>query len=134
MKNKIFFVFIAVWAVLWAIFIARELFMKGSLRDYRQLLSRPLDGKRSYVTGDRLYDFIAFAAKEVPEGGHYKVVGFDRDPIDEERAAYYLYPRLKDDNGDFVLVYGRPGMSQPGFGTMAQLNEANYILKKQGAK
>ncbi|MDP2913081.1 MAG: hypothetical protein Q8N91_03640, partial [Candidatus Omnitrophota bacterium] len=57
-NKKILYTILTVWTVLWLHFMMRELFLKGSTHDYKRLLGRDLDGKRSYITGDRLYEFI----------------------------------------------------------------------------
>ena len=117
MKNNIFKIAFAVWVVLWAWFLVRELFVKDNIDTYRALLQRPLEGKRSYVTGDRLYEFLMSCKSEMPEGASYKIVGLEDGSIEKRRAVYYLYPHLESNGAGYIL------------------DAQKYILKKNdGAK
>ena len=93
----------AVWIALWIGFFARELFMKNNLRDYSALLSRTLEGKHAYVTGDKLYSFLEYCKKNMPEGATYKIIGVEEGSIERRRAVYYLYPNVEGKNPDFVI-------------------------------
>ena len=134
MIKKILLLIFAAWIVLWAHFICRDLFMKGSIKADRALLSRSLEGKRSYVTGDRLYEFLSFAMRELPEGARYKIVGLEEGSIDKPHAAYYLYPHIEDEGASFILVYDKAGENIPGYETFSSLDGSRYILKKKEAK
>lgn len=103
MKNNIFKIALLVWIVLWAWFIVRELFVKDGIETYKALLDRDLEGKRSYITGDRLYEFLNFCKKNMPEGSSYKMVGLEDGSIDKRRAVYYLYPDLESNEAGYVL-------------------------------
>ena len=116
---------------LWAFFIARELFRKGYFYDYRVLSQRSLDGKRSYVTGDRFYEFLMFCNKGLPQGAAFSFAGVEKDSIDIRRAAYYLYPHLQGLESEFVLVYDEPNVNRTGYGVYAKLDEQRYILKRR---
>jgi hypothetical protein len=119
-----------VWAVLWAFFILRELFLKDNISGYRALLASTLEGKRSYVTGEELYRFLMFCSDKVPSGASYFIEGLDEGSIESRRSVYYLYPRLKSEEPDFILVYGKPGASRDGYRFFAGLDGSNYILRK----
>lgn len=86
-KLMIARVVFAVWAVLWLLFLTRPYFKKDLIGEYRTLLSRDLEGKRSYVTGDALYKVIK--GKPV-----YSTEGLGEDPLSPCRALYYLYPAV----------------------------------------
>lgn len=120
----------AVWVLLWVAFTARELFLKGQLRDYRRLIDRSLDGKRSYVTGDRLYGFLAFCAGLMPEGASYAVAGLEDGSLDKRRMVYYLYPRTEKADGEYLLVYDAPAPSDGVYRPWARLDEGRYIMKR----
>ncbi len=130
MKHKIFPILLCVWIVLWIGFTARELFVKDSVRDYRALLSRTLEGKRSYVTGDRLYEFLMFCKEKAPQGATYAIAGLDDGSIEKRRAAYYLYPLLESREPDLIFVFDKPDAGQAGYGVFAGLDGSRYILKK----
>lgn len=102
-KNKIFIAVLAAWVIIWASFTAREIFAKGGLRDYRELLSRTLEGKRAYVTGDRFYEFLASCNERLPAGAEYELIGVDRVSHYYHRAAYYLYPHMEKRGAEYII-------------------------------
>ena len=128
MRNNIFKLILAAWIVLWISFAAREIFVKNNLRDYKVLLSRPLDGKRSYVTGDRLYEFLSFCNDKLPSVSSYRWVKADKEDLGRRRATYYLYPHIEKEDSDFILVYDDPGFKDAGYGVFAKLDGQRYIL------
>lgn len=133
MKYRILKLILAIWIMLWLAFTIRGLIKKGNFYDYKILLSRPLEGKRSYVTGDRFYTFLLFCNKNLPRGAGYGWIGIEEGSLDKRRAAYYLYPHLeKTDGAEFILVYDKPNMIIGGYEIFAKLDEARYILKKKG--
>ena len=134
MKNVILKIIFAAWIILWAIFAVRELFIKTNMNDYKVLVARSVEGKRSYVTGDELYSFIEFCKKNTPERASYAIVGFDDGAIEKRRAAYYLYPRVEARDGDFLFVYKSPGFAREGYGIFMKLDDMRYILKKDNRK
>ncbi|MCX5686367.1 MAG: hypothetical protein NTW09_02745 [Candidatus Omnitrophica bacterium] len=103
MKNNIFKIAFAVWVVLWAWFLVRELFVKDNIDTYRALLQRSLEGKRSYVTGDKLYEFLMFCKGKMPDHSSYKIVGLEDGSIEKRRAVYYLYPHLESNEPAYIL-------------------------------
>ena len=103
MKYNIIKIIFVVWVALWIGFFARELFVKSNLNDYVTLLSRTLEGKRAYVTGDKLYSFLTYCKNGMPRGATYKIIGMDGGAIESRRAVYYLYPSVSNDNPDFII-------------------------------
>ena len=103
MKRNILKIIFVVWIALWAMFFVRELFIKSNMRDYRALLFRSLDGKRSYVMGDKSYDFLKYCMSNMPARATYKMIGIDAGDLDVRRAVYYLYPRLENKDPDFII-------------------------------
>ena len=132
MKRTILTIAFGIWITLWALFIARELFRKGYFYDYKVLLSRSLEGKRSYVTGDRFYEFLIFCKRELPPGSSFRLVGMKEDSIDKRRATYYLYPLMEKEEAEFLLVYDSPDMEQALYVPLARLDKERYILRKRG--
>ncbi len=92
-----------VWVALWIGFFARELFVKHNILDYKALLARTLEGKRAYVTGDRLYEFLTYCKTKMPEGSAYKIIGMDEGALESRRAVYYLYPNVRSADPDFII-------------------------------
>ncbi len=126
-----FAVIFAVWIALWASFIMRELFRKGYFHDYKALLSRGLEGKQSYVTGDRFYEFLTFCNANLPKGATFNFVGVEEGSIDIRRAVYYLYPRLENADPEFILVYDASDARKAGYERYLKLDDRRYILKKR---
>lgn len=88
---------------MWIGFFARDLFVKNNIRDYKALLSRDLDGKHSYVTGDRLYAFIKDCRSRMTPSSTYKITGVEEGELDCRRAIYYLYPNVRAKEPDFII-------------------------------
>lgn len=130
MKRTLFGIAFGIWVTLWVLFIARELFRKGYFYDYKVLSSRSLEGKRSYVTGDRLYEFLMFSKERLPHGSSFGLVGVKEDSIDRKRAGYYLYPHLEQDKPEFLLVYDTLAAMRAGYARFAGLDSDRYILRK----
>lgn len=103
MKHNIIKLVFIIWVVLWIGFFARELFIKNNLRDYAALFSRTLEGKHAYVTGDKLYGFLAYCKNNMPDGATYKITGIDEGTIERRRAVYYLYPAVENSSPDFII-------------------------------
>lgn len=120
-----------VWVVLWIWFVVRDLFLKDNIDSYRVLLTRSLEGKRSYVTGDRLYEFLKFTAGKLPKEVFYNFIGLTPDSIENRRAVYYLYPLIEKEKPDYILVYDRPGFEEEGYALAAKMDESRYILKRK---
>lgn len=130
MKYRILKILFLVWMILWLMFVARELFVKSNIADYRALLSRTLEGKRSYVTGDRLYDFLTFCRKNLPPDAAYELAGVEDGSIEKRRAVYYLYPALESRDPEFILFYDIAGPARGGYEKSASMDGSRYILKK----
>lgn len=134
-KSNILKMILTAWIVLWIFFLWREMFNKGYIRDYRILLSRDTDGKRSYVTGDEFYAVIKLCEDRTPSDSTFRIEGVKEGSIDERRASYYLYPRiLKPDRPDFVLVYRTSGFPREGYDEFAGIDKDRYILKRRDLK
>lgn len=134
MKYKILKIVFAVWVVLWLVFIARELFIKDNLSDYRALALRTLEEKHAYVTGERLYGFLTFCKENLPPRVTYRFDGVDPVSIEKRRAVYYLYPLLESNEADYVLVYGSAAAEKDGYLTVAGMGGSGYIIKKIKAR
>jgi len=107
MKQTIIKILFIVWVALWIGFFARELFLKNNIRDYKALLTRTLEGKRAYVTGDKLYEFLTYCKTKMPEGCAYNIIGMDEGALESRRAVYYLYPHARSTDPDFIIDISR---------------------------
>jgi len=121
---------LVVWIALWISFNIREVVAKGNLRDYKILAHRSLEGKRSYVTGDRLYEFLVFCNNKLPEGATYRWTKTDKEDHNRRRTTYYLYPHLEVEDADFIFAFNEPFSVRPGYEIFSKLDDTRYILKK----
>lgn len=98
------------------------------------MLTRPLEGKRAYVTGDRLYEFIKFCEKNLPRDATYDLaIATEGDvEIAKMRSVYYLYPRIREKRADFMLVCDLPDIKEAGYGVFKKLDDTRYVLKMKG--
>jgi len=103
MKN-IVIILLVIWCVLWVHFIARDLYGKGNLKDYKILIKCNAEEKRGFVYGRRFFEFLKFAKKQMPKNARFELVGFKEHAIDGRRAMYYLYPRLRAKNPEYILT------------------------------
>ena len=135
LRYKPFKVFItltfAIWVIIWVSLNIREIAAKGNLRDYKVLAHRSLDGKRAYVTGDSLYEFMVFCNDKLPQGAEYKWTKTDKPDHARRRSTYYLYPHLETPDADFVLVFDESFSIVPGYEVYSRLDDKRYILKKK---
>lgn len=132
--RKILILLLIVWVAIRVHYVVRETLRKDYLDDYRALLSRGLEGKRSYVTGDRLYEFISFCRSRLPSGSAFRLVGIKEDSIDRIRAIYYLYPNVEDNTAEYLLVYDAKDAPSIGYRLFARLDRDRYILRKGGGR
>ena len=94
------------WVFLWALFFFRNLFFKGYKREYAELLGRPnLDDKRAYVTGEALYETIRACNAKMPQGATFGYSEIEEGSLADRRIRYYLYPHLKSDNPDYLIIF-----------------------------
>ena len=130
MRKKILKIVFLAWIAIWLFLLARELFIKGAMREYRALFPLTLEGKRLRVTGERFYEFLAFANKNMPEGGSYKLAIPENQEIGKVRAAYYLYPHMEKEGADFLLAFDSPHAHPKGYAPFMELDENTYMLRK----
>lgn len=131
MRKKILALALAAWVILWIFLTFRELFWKGCFYDYKKLIARSLEGKRSYVTGDRLYEFFTFCRSNLPESSTFDFAGLEEGSIDMTRAGYYLYPNLRKSDAEYILAYDAAGFKKSGYGLFARMDGDRYILRKR---
>ena len=133
MKKSVYRVLLIIWAILWAVFAVRELVVKKNMRDYRALFSMPLEGKRAYITGKKLYEFIDFSNARLPGNASYRLMGVEDGSLDQRRAIYYLYPHIQKDNADFLLVFKGAHDIEGRYRIFAELDSERRILVKEKA-
>ncbi len=135
MKDRILKLAFTTWIIIWAFFIFRELFIKSRFSDYKILLSRSLEGKRSYVTGDKFYEFLTFCKRNLPQSAFYDLILIKKGDIelDKIRAIYYLYPSLKKIDPEFILIYNELADEKIDHGPFVGLEERGFIGTREGA-
>ena len=135
MRSKILLIVFVTWVALWAIFTARELFIKDNMRDYRALAARSLEGKHSYVAGERLYPFLVFCKANLPAHATYQLAGAEDGSLDKRRSVYYLYPLLEaGSRPDFILAFDLKGFVRDGYSIAFRMDEGRYVLKREEAR
>ena len=130
MIKKILKILFVVWIILWVNFIIRDLFVRGYFEDYKNLAKKNAEEKRSYAYGDYLFNFLEFSKKSLPEGANFGLVGIDELSLDGRRSIYYLYPYVKRDNPNFILVFKKAGFRKNGYKLYRKLDNASFILKR----
>ena len=131
MKKKIVVrIILTVWIILWALFLVRPFFKKDLMRDYSNLSKLSTEGKRTLVTGLRLYEFIRVCNQSIPGPSSYEVIGIKKDSLEHRRVKYYMYPNIEKKDPKFLLVYGTKNYRREGYKIFKILDPDRYILRK----
>jgi len=131
-RQRLFQAIFVIWVVLWANFTIRDLVKAGRLFEYRDLLLRPsAEAKRSYVFGDRFYEFLKICDTKIPRSLNYEIVGLEDGSLDQRRAAYLLYPRLESAAADYILVYNLPSFERKSYKSFLVIDKHRYVLKRE---
>lgn len=118
-----------IWIILWINFMMRDLIKRGDLIDYKALIARDATGKKSYIYGDHLFEFLNFCKEALPKSADYNFVGIEEFSLRERRAIYYLYPHIKAEKAGFLLVFNKPGFRRKGYVLYKRLDNFRFILK-----
>ncbi|NQT22636.1 MAG: hypothetical protein HQ579_04260 [Candidatus Omnitrophica bacterium] len=130
-KKNIIKLICIVWVIFWVNFILRELFFKGRLfRDYKELIFKNEELRKSFVYGINFYSLLKLAQKELPESATFSLVGVERLSLDYRRAVYYLYPLLESEKADYLLVYKKYGFVKNGYKKIVAVDRETFILKR----
>ena len=130
-KNQAKIVAFLIWFILWANFIARDLYKKGYFTDYNILARSNSEEKHAYTYGRDFYELLKFAKNAIPENASYDFTGVKDFSVESRRGIYYMYPLLRNKNPDFLLVYDTRGFEKDGFRIYAELDDERFILKKE---
>lgn len=130
--KKIWQAILAAWILMWAFVFFKNLFCKGYVKDYAALLKLPdLEAKRSFVTGGRLYELIKFCKENLPQDARFGYAGIDEMSLSDRRVRYYLYPSIKADNPDYIIVYDSSvKYDVRKWSEYRHLDDTRYILRK----
>lgn len=130
MKNKLLKIILIFWIIIFVFFFLRMLFKKNYIKQYFGLVGKSLAEKQSFLFGENFVKFFNYCIKNLPPSSTYKLVGIKTDSIEYARAIYYLYPNLKSENPDFILVFETNEFVEIGYTKLSSLDENNFILKK----
>ena len=119
-----------VWGVLWINFIARDLYKKKHIYEYKRLVTANAEQKHSLTYGEHFYEFLMFSKKQIPENSYYELIGIKELSLAWRRGVYFLYPKLMKPGAEYILVYDEPTYRKDGYRVFAKLDEKRYILKK----
>ena len=124
-------IILVVWIAIWLLYLIRPYFKKDLMGKYRTLISRPLEGKRSFATGDELYGFMTDCRDSIlDERFTFSVAGLDDDALARCRLAYYLYPAVSIDDAEYVFVFKKSDHKLSGYSIFREFSRDKYILKK----
>ena len=123
-------IILVIWVIIWAIFLIRPLIKKDLIRDYSNLSKLSTEGKRAYVTGLRLYEFIRVCNQTMPKPSSYEVIGIEKDSLEHRRVRYYLYPNIEKKEPEFLLIYGTKDYKREGYKIFKILDLDRYILRR----
>jgi len=129
-KKTIVRIILVVWVIIWALFLIRPFFKKALMREYSNLSKLSTEGKRAYVTGARLYEFIRVCNQSMPGESSYEIVGIKSNSLEHRRARYYLYPNMEKSDPEFLLIYGTKDYERKGYKIFKVLDLDRYILRK----
>ena len=129
-KKIVVRIILAAWVVIWAIFLIRPFFKKDLIRDYVNLSRLSTEGKRAYVTGPRLYEFIRVCNQSMPGPSSYEVIGIEKYSLEHRRVRYYLYPNVEKEESEFILVYGTKDFERKGYKIFKILDLDRYIMRR----
>lgn len=112
--NKFFRIILAIWVVLWLVFLLRE-DKDGQYRDLKYFYTHSYDDNVGYLLGEKLYAFLESCRQNIPKGSTYELSGFEKFSIYEVRARYFLWPlRSVSADPDFKIVWdGGSGVVYP---------------------
>jgi len=131
MNKRIFLrVVLAVWVIIWLVFLIRPYFKKGLLGEYSSLIRLSTEEKRAYVTGRDLYDFIKFCKESTKEPSTYRIAGLEKDSVEHRRFRYYLYPCVEISDPEYIFVYKVKDFPRDGYKVYGRMNPETYILRK----
>ena len=128
-RKTVIYLILSVWIILCVNFILRDLYKRGDLHDYRELVFSSAEEKHAITYGRQFFEFLEFAKKNIPKDARYRFSGVKEFSLDQRRGAYYMYPAVSVEDPDYILVYGSTrGVS--GFNVFKSLDKTRLILKK----
>jgi len=130
-SKKIIIAILALWVFLWINFTVRDLHRKKYFNDYKELIKRSAQEKRAYTYGEHFYEFLKFSESNIPRDSTYDFIGVENRSLAWRRGIYYLYPRIRKDNPDFLLIYNAPKKITANFMPYKKLDNNRLILKRR---
>lgn len=121
---------LAIWVIIWILFLIRPYFKKNLLKEYSVLLRSSTEEKRACVFGQRLYGFVKFCNASLPPSSSYEIIGLEEHPLDRRRMVYCLYPNAEKEPHEFLLVYGIKDYYRKGYSSYKSMASEQYILRK----
>ena len=123
-------IILAVWIIIWGIFLIRPYFKKGLLDRYASLLKLSAEEKRGYVTGEALYSFVKFCKESVKEPSTYQMEGIENNSIEQRRFKYYMYPDIESEDPKYIFVYKKEHFARDGYRVFSRMDHETYILAR----
>ena len=119
-------IILSIWLILFVNFTVRDLCKHGKFDEYKKLVCSNAEEKYAYTYGRPFYEFLKSAKGKVPVYESYEFSGIPDFSLDSRRGVYYLYPRLKKQNADYILVYG---MNSAGTGVRMRIRRGQVFQR-----
>ncbi len=130
-KENILKLLLAIWIVLWVLFLIRE----DKDEQYASLkyqYSHGREDRMRNVMGAELYELMLFCKENMPPGSTCELTGFDKFSIDEVRARYFLWPiRNTSSDADFIIVYEGSYTPREGYAELKGYTGKGKVLIKK---
>lgn len=130
MKQRLAYLALAIWIILWALFTVRPYFKKDLLGEYRLLARASAEEKHALITGKGLYELIELYTHSIPPPSTYWLIDIEPGSLEYRRAVYYLYPHIEWREAEFIIVSQTKAVAVPGYEPFKSLDAERYILRK----
>jgi hypothetical protein len=103
-------------------------FFKGDLRFW----GKSLEEKRALQNEKDFYQFIKFAEANIPASAGFDVLANPKYHYSRQRAAYYLYPRPRQEKANYLLVFDQTpdAKTMRDYRIAARFRKGAYLLKR----
>ena len=94
---------------------------------------KSLEEKRELQNVKDFYLFLKFADQTLPADATFTLITEPKYPFSVERAAYYLYPRKRSEQGAYLLLFDKLPNQQTArdYNLSATFREGAYIFKRK---
>jgi hypothetical protein len=131
-KENILKLLLAIWIVLWVLFLIRE-DKDGQYASLKYQYSHGREDRMRNIMTPELYDLMLFCREKMPAGSTCELAGFKAFSIDEVRARYFLWPvRNTRGDADFIIIYEGGYTPGEGYTELKGYTGKGKVLIKEG--